>query len=142
MITNTLRLDAPPPALSGEIDWAQLVHHADGHSLTPLLYATWREAGQLERIPAAVRERMAQAYADNARRNENIRRELLELDRLLSEAGVPHLLLKGWSLIETLYPDPAQRVLYDHDFLVPAEQAETGHRGAASRRFPASARQG
>ncbi len=135
LITNTLRLDGPPPALSSEVDWAQLVYHADGHSLTPLLYTTWRDAGQLERIPAAVRERMAQAYADNAQRNENIRRELLELDRLLTGAGVPHLLLKGWSLIETLYPDPAQRVLYDHDFLVPAAQAEIGHRTLRAASF-------
>jgi len=135
LIANSLRLDAPPPALTGEVDWAQLVHHADGHSLTPLLYAAWREAGQLERIPAAIRERMAQAYADNARRNENIRRELLELDQLLSEAAVPHLILKGWSLIENLYSDPARRVLYDHDFLVPAGQAETGHRALQAAGF-------
>ena len=135
LIANSLRLDAPPPALTGEVDWAQLVHHADGLSLTPLLYAAWREAGQLERIPAAIRERMAQAYADNARRNENIRRELLELDQLLSEAAVPHLILKGWSLIENLYSDPARRVLYDHDFLVPAGQAETGHRALQAAGF-------
>jgi hypothetical protein len=135
LIANSLRLDAPPPTLTGEVNWAQLVHHADGHSLTPLLYAVWREAGQLERIPAAVRERMAQAYADNARRNENIRRELLELDQLLSEAAVPHLILKGWSLIENLYPDPAQRVLYDHDFLVPPDRAETGHRALQAAGF-------
>ncbi|MCK6629194.1 MAG: nucleotidyltransferase family protein [Anaerolineae bacterium] len=135
LIANSLRLDAPPPALTGEVDWARLVHHADGHSLTPLLYATWHEAGQLERIPAAVRERMAQAYADNARRNENIRAELLELDQLLSEAAVPHLILKGWSLIENLYSDPARRVLYDHDFLVPAGQAETGHRALQAAGF-------
>lgn len=135
LMTTALRLDAPPPALTGEVDWAQLVHHAGGHSLTPLLYATWREAGQLERIPAAIRERMAQAYADNARRNENIRAELLELDQLLSEAGVPHLILKGWSLIENLYSDLARRVLYDHDFLVPAGQAETGHRALQAAGF-------
>ncbi|GAB4425311.1 MAG: hypothetical protein Fur0044_23440 [Anaerolineae bacterium] len=135
LIANSLRLDAPPPALTGEVDWAQLVHHADGHSLTPLLYAAWREAGQLGRIPAAIRERMAQAYADNARRNENIRRELLELDQLLSEAGVPHLILKGWFLIENLYPDPARRVLYDHDFLVPADRAEIGHRALQAAGF-------
>lgn len=135
LMTTALHLDAPPPALTGEVDWAQLVHHADGHSLTPLLYAAWREAGQLERIPAAIRERMAQAYADNARRNENIRAELLELDQLLSEAAVSHLILKGWSLIENLYPDPAQRVLYDHDFLVPADRAEIGHRALQAAGF-------
>jgi hypothetical protein len=127
LITSALRLDAPTPPIEGEVDWEQLVYHADGHSLTPLLYATWRDAGQLHCLPSLIGERMAQAYADNARRNLNIRQELLELNQILTEAGVPHLLLKGWFLIENLYPDPAQRVLYDHDFLVPADRAEIGH---------------
>jgi hypothetical protein len=135
LITNSLRLDGPPSPLNDEVDWDRLVHHADGHSLTPLLYATWRDAGQLDRLPGAIRERMAQAYADNAHRNTYIRQELLELDEILTGAGVPHLILKGWSLIETLYPDPAQRVLYDHDFLVPAERAETGHKALREAGF-------
>jgi hypothetical protein len=139
LIANSLRLDAPAPPLEGAVDWAQLLHHADGHSLTPLLYTVWRDTGQLDRIPFAFRQRVAQAYADNARRNSYIRQELLELDGLLTGAGVPHLLLKGWSLIENLYPDPAQRVLYDHDFLVPADRAERGHhalRAAGFRPLP------
>jgi hypothetical protein len=135
LIAAALRLDAPATKIEAEVDWAQLVHHADGHSLTPLLYATWRDADQLEQIPLAVRERMAQAYAANALRNTYIRQELIELDQLLTEANVPHLLLKGWSLIETLYPDPAQRVLYDHDFLVPADRAEIGHRALQAAGF-------
>lgn len=139
LITNSLRLDTPAPSIEKEVDWPQLAHHADGHSLTPLLYATWRDAGQLDRVPLAIRQRMAQAYADNALRNNYIRQELVELDQLLTEVSVPHLLLKGWSLIENLYPDPAQRVLYDHDFLVPANRAEAGHyalRAAGFRPLP------
>ena len=73
LIVNALRLDAPTPQIEGEIDWEQLVHHADGHSLTPLLYATWRDVGQLDHLPPAIRDRMAQAYADNALRNLNTR---------------------------------------------------------------------
>lgn len=135
LIANSLRLDAPAPPIEGAVDWAQLLHHADGHSLTPLLYTIWRDSGQLDRLPPAVCQQMAQAYADNAARNQNIRQELVELDGLLTGAGVPHLLLKGWSLIETLYPDPTQRVLYDHDFLVPADQAEAGHRALRAAGF-------
>jgi hypothetical protein len=126
-IANALRLDTSLPQIGGEINWEQLVHHADGHSLTPLLYATWREAGQLDHLRPAIRDRMAQAYADNALRNTYIRQELLDIHQILIEAGVPHLLLKGWSLIENLYPDPARRVLYDHDFLVPSDCAQRGH---------------
>lgn len=135
LIANSLRLDAPAPLLQGAVDWAQLLDHADGHSLTPLLFTIWRDSAQLDPLPSAVRERMAQAYADNAVRNQTIRQELVELDRLLTRAEVPHLLLKGWSLIDALYPDPAQRVLYDHDFLVPTDRAEAGHRALRTAGF-------
>ncbi len=134
-MADTLRLDARRPAWPAALDWEQLLHHADGHSLTPLLYATWREAGQLDSLPPATRQRLAQAYTDNARRNEYIRGELLELDQILTAAGVPHLLLKGWSLIENFYPDPASRVLYDHDFLVPAGLAQAGHQALQAAGF-------
>lgn len=127
IIAKWLRLEAKPARLEPNIDWPQLVHHADGHSLTPLLFATWREGGLLGQLPPDIRDRMAQAYANNALRNRHIRRELLELHELLAETGVPHLVLKGWPLVERLYTDPAHRVLYDHDFLVPAGQAGTAH---------------
>lgn len=140
LMTDSLRLDRQPPPLPGDVDWPQLAHHADGHSLTPLLYATWREAGLLDRLPDEIRARLARAYADNERRNRHIRQEFLEVHHLLAEAGVPHLALKGWPLVEQLYPEPAQRVLYDHDFLVPPDRAEQGWqalRAAGFRPLPA-----
>lgn len=134
-IVNSLRLDQPIPHPPPDLDWPQLVHHADGHSLTPLLYDTWREAGVLESIPPDIRRRMAQAYHDNAQRNSYIRAELLEIQQILAKANVPYLLLKGWPLVEQLYPNPAQRVLYDHDFLVPASRAAAGHQALQAAGF-------
>lgn len=116
-------------------DWVRLADHADAHSLTPILYSTWAD-----RVPQSIRDRFARAYRDNEIRNTHIKNELLEIHHLLDQAGVPHILLKGWSLIERLYLDPAQRVLYDHDFLVPENCAQIGHealRDAGFRPLPA-----
>lgn len=135
LIASSLHLNAPSVHLAGGIDWPQLLHHADGHSLTPLLYAVWREAGLLDQIPVEALDRLARAYTDNAERNSYIRRELLEIHTILTEADVPHLVLKGWPLVERLYTDPAQRVLYDHDFLVPVERAEAGQRALRAAGF-------
>lgn len=135
-IADTLRLDAavpplPPPGL----DWPALLNHADGHSLTPLLFARWRAAGLLDALPSDIRARAGQAHADNARRNQNIRAELVEIHQILAQADVPHLVLKGWPLVEQLYAHPAHRVLYDHDFLVPPHRAEAGHRALREAGF-------
>jgi hypothetical protein len=141
LITSTFRLSATPADILARlgsthgVDWEMLVHHADGHSLTPLLYDTWRQAQALEFIPAQIRQRMAQAYGDNAARNQNIRTEFVEIQRILTQARVPHIVLKGWPLVERLYPDPAHRVLYDHDFLVPPEQAQAGYRALRAAGF-------
>ncbi|MDH3674366.1 MAG: nucleotidyltransferase family protein [Anaerolineae bacterium] len=128
VMAASLRVDDPLFDMPADLDWSQLVHHADGHSLTPLLYATWRQAGLLAQLPAEVRRRMARAYEDNARRNLYIREELLEIHQMLAGVAVDQLVLKGWPLVEQLYPDPAQRVVYDHDFLVRADQAELAYR--------------
>lgn len=129
LITGCLSLTAAPADVyrsvlaAGDVDWEILVHHADGHSLTPLLYDTWRDVGALDLLPVAIVDRMAQAFTDNDHRNDFIREEVVEIHRILERASVPHLLLKGWPLVEQLYGEAAHRVLYDHDFLVPAGQA-------------------
>ena len=79
-------------------------------------------------MPAEARATLAKAYADNAVRNAAIRGELLDVHQILAGVQVPHIVLKGWPLVERLYTDPAQRFMSDQDFLVPAHRAETGHR--------------
>jgi len=141
LITASLSLSATPADIlmrlgaTDEIDWEMLVHHADGHSLTPLLYDTWRQARTLEFLPPQIRQRMGQAYEDNAARNRNIRTEFVEIQRILTQVRVPHLVLKGWPLVERLYLDPAHRVLYDHDSLVPAEKVQAGYEALLSAGF-------
>lgn len=48
--------------------------------------------------------------------------ELSEMRRVLDEAGIPYMPLKG-TVIRDLYPDPAMRVSCDIDILVPKERA-------------------
>ena len=141
LIVSTLNLSVTSTAVAarlaaaGDIDWPALVDHADGHSLTPLLYDVWQQAGALQFIPPDITARLARAYVDNAARNEQICQELLEIHHLLNAAGVPHLILKGWPLVERLYLKPAQRVLYDHDFLVPPDLAQAGQQALLAAGF-------
>jgi hypothetical protein len=146
LLVSPLRLDATPEsaraalAAAGDENWAALLHHADAHTMAPLLYDAWRQAGALDLLPAEPRERLAKAYADNQLRNSRIRGELLDVHQLLTAAQVPHLVLKGWPLVERLYADPAQRFMSDQDFLVPAGRALVGHqalRAAGFRPLPA-----
>lgn len=146
LMVSPLRLDASAAgaraalAAAGEVDWAVLLRHADAHTLAPLLYDAWRQAGALDQVPAEPRAQLAKAYADNKLRNSRIRAELLDVHQLLNDAQAPHLVLKGWPLVERLYTDPAQRFMSDQDFLVPLDRALAGHqalRAAGFRPLPA-----
>ena len=146
LLTSALRLDAAPAAVAAEVaaaatqvDWRRLLRHADAHTLAPLLYTAWRDADALAAVPPEPRAALAKAYADNAVRNAAIRGELLDVHQILSQAVVPHIVLKGWPLVERLYTDPAQRFMSDQDFLVPASRAQAGHsalRAAGLRPLP------
>ena len=136
-IVDSLRLDsfATNVDLPAEVDWAALIDHADAHSLTPMLWSAWSRSTWLRRIPFETLERVARALRDNMNRQSNIKAEFLEIDALLTAAQVPHITLKGYPLAEHLYTDPAHRVIYDHDFLVPPQAAATGHQALLAAGF-------
>lgn len=142
LITAALQVNATPDLgfAADEVDWPTLLDHADAHSLTPLLWSQWQGLPGARRLPLAIQDRLARALHDNESRQANVCAELLEISSLLTQVNVPHLVLKGYPLAERLYQSPAHRVIYDHDFLVPAELAEGGHHAllqAGFRRLPA-----
>lgn len=112
---DAARLDA---ALSvPALDWNDALYLADGHGITPLLYRLWGAHGLIDRLPPEIQTRLAQAYRDNATRNADARREFRELAAMMQEIRVETIVLKGLPLLDQLYADPAERVLYDFDLL-------------------------
>jgi hypothetical protein len=126
-LADSLRLDSAVPAPPEATDWPALLDHADAHSLTPLLWQVWQGCDWVSRVPTESRERMAKALGDNAVRQTRVKSELLEIVSLLEDARVPFIVLKGYPLAERLYEHASHRVIYDHDFLVPAALARAGH---------------
>lgn len=98
-------------------DWDDVLYLADGHGITPLLYRLWSRLGLLSFLSVTAQERMALAYTDNATRNADARREFRELMLLMDAARVETIVMKGLPLLDQLYADPAERVLYDFDLL-------------------------
>jgi hypothetical protein len=135
LLTDSLRLDSPSGEPPPDLDWPALLDHADAHSLTPLLCRVWSGAEWWRRLPTEIKGRLEKALSDNEARQGRVRVELTEAASILDQARVPHIVLKGIPLAERLYSDLAERVIYDHDFLVPAEAAEWGHRALIAAGF-------
>jgi hypothetical protein len=110
-----------------DLNWNLFFHYADGHGVTPLIAERWRMLGVLEHLPDAERLRVLKAYRDNAERNQIIRDEVREYWRVIGQAGIEVILLKGWVLVEMLYESPALRQIVDMDMLAcDVDQARHG----------------
>ena len=69
--------------------------------------------------PRSVRERLGGLAKINAFRNTLLTEELVRVLKLLADAGIPTIPLKGVTLAQSLYGDPALRACVDLDILVP-----------------------
>jgi Uncharacterised nucleotidyltransferase len=69
--------------------------------------------------PPSVRERLGGLVKINAFRNTLLTEELVRVLKLLADRGIPTIPLKGVTLAQSLYGDPALRACVDLDILVP-----------------------
>jgi hypothetical protein len=108
--------------LAGPLHWPRLFERAKRYGIFPLLYAALQTLG-FAGVPDPVCSEWTKIFRFNAIQNELLGRELARILRLLDDAGIPVMPLKGIALGESLYGDPALRVCADIDVLVPPRHA-------------------
>jgi len=105
------------------VDWPAVVSIADRHFLLPLLHSSLKAKNLDALLPHDLRDTLSTLYHLNLRRNERLKLQLNQVLRWLNAAGVVPVLLKGAAvLFSDLYPDPACRMMFDLDLLVPKAQ--------------------
>jgi hypothetical protein len=129
-------MSPPPPRRSAPVDRAALaaviagnrplpapddlaawLRAAEPEGVAPLLAWRYRETGE-GALPAVAREMLRLAVAHELRADAAERRAV----RLLTEAGIPFLVLKGAALARWLYPAPYLRLRSDLDLLFPRRE--------------------
>ncbi len=108
--------------LAGPLEWPRLFERARTYEVFPLLYASLRTFG-FPCVPDSVRSEWTKLFNFNAIQNELLGTESARILRLLSDAGMPVMPLKGIALAESLYGDAAFRACADIDVLVPPRYA-------------------
>jgi len=101
-----------------EEEWDQLLRLARNHRLLARLEPLARDQGIWHDLPERARDniRGAQAWVDHFQLR--IRRELMEVRKVLRHLGVPLLLLKGAAYMAAGLPPARGRSLSDLDLLV------------------------
>jgi hypothetical protein len=83
--------------LASPLQWPLVLERAYPHQVYPLLYRNLCELG-FPGVPPAIQAELKRAYLANALRNQLFAEELARLLKLLAEAGIPVIPLKGVTL--------------------------------------------
>jgi hypothetical protein len=118
---GALQLQGPDTDALRSLDdagWNELLRLCDSLQLTlPLALRSCKE------LPVWVRERLARNLADTLRRFASVQTTYREAAAALAHAGVPQLVLKGFTLSPDYVRAPQFRMQGDIDFYTPREYA-------------------
>lgn len=127
LLSPARRIDASRIAAFDADAWLALHALARQYRVEPLLHWQLTRARADLPIPEDLRAATARALRKSLMRSLALQAELLKVHRLLAQAGIPHLMLKGAYLAWHAYPHPALRPMRDLDVLVAPERALEAH---------------
>jgi hypothetical protein len=108
------------PAAVPKAAWPEIIDTARRHGLGPMLFRICKKAGVLDAVPHP--EDLRRAAWAAAARHALLETALLTTGRVLNQADIPAVWLKGIVLARTVYPGPWLRPMSDLDVLIPKEK--------------------
>jgi hypothetical protein len=104
--------------LAEGVDWEHLLHLAEFHGVAPLVAHNLVGEGWHHQIPQSYRERFERTCHSTLYKNVVLSTELTKILSAFNHRGIAVIPLKGTTLAEALYDNPALRVIADMDILV------------------------
>ena len=134
LIARTLALDLHPDR-AGEIvknlpvketHWQLLVKTGSDNMVLPSFFLALQRHNLLQHLPADLQQYLQQILELNRERNLNVIRQAGEVRDLLKMNDIPCLFMKGTgNILDGLYSDMGERMVYDLDVLVPEDKMLT-----------------
>ena len=111
--------------LLGEVtDWPAMVKLINAHGIIALAAYTIKEAGLGKQIPANSMTILENGNMQSMVRNAWLTERWKEVNAILCNAGIKHILLKGMALEHTLYGSRGLRQMTDNDILIKPEETK------------------
>lgn len=104
-------------------DWNQLVQLINEHGIIAFAAYNIREADLSGLIPKQTLARIENGYIKSIVRNSWLTERWKEVNFILSEAGIKHILLKGMALEHTIYESKGLRQMNDVDIFLKKHEA-------------------
>ncbi|RPI25576.1 MAG: hypothetical protein EHM61_14015 [Acidobacteria bacterium] len=105
-------------------DWRLMARIATAERVAPLLYAFSRSNACAAGFPADLVAQLARSYYQSCAYNALHFKRIREISNILSQRGIPFVLLKGSALGPALYGSPALRPMGDIDLLVQSDKLD------------------
>jgi hypothetical protein len=109
--------------LGGVEDWHKLTEQINAHGIIALAAYNIKEAGLETKVPADAMAMLENGYLQSVVRNTWLTEHWKEVNTILSEAGIKHVLLKGMALEHTIYGSRGLRQMNDNDILLKREDS-------------------
>ncbi len=103
--------------------WQRNFHWLDASGLALYFLGKLRELQIEEAVPEFVLSQLKRRHADNERRTAWLFDEFVQLNAVLTNAGVRYVNLKGFTYVPDYCPDPSLRYQMDCDFLIEERDA-------------------
>jgi hypothetical protein len=100
------------------VDWQSFLKLINDHGIIALAAYNIREAGLSDQIPADAMAYLNRGFMQNVIRNTWLTERWKEVNAMLSDAGISHILLKGMALDHTIYGSGGLRQMNDNDILI------------------------
>jgi hypothetical protein len=108
------RVDLPEFSQS---EWKAALYYFDRNQLTLALRSKLN-------LPESIQKRLDKNLAENQQRIERMKTAFSSAEKVLTEANVEFVILKGFANWEQFSPDPASRIQYDLDLFCPTGAVE------------------
>lgn len=107
---------------SGNINWNNFFRTGSNHLVLQTLYRIYKTHNLTDLLPKDAEAELKMIYDLNQERNSQILKQAVEISRILKDAGMKPVFLKGVGhIMNGIYPDPAERLLADIDILLPKD---------------------
>ena len=107
-------------------DWHRMIKLINDHGIIALAAYNIKEAGLGEMVPEYAKRLLEDGKRQSMIRNAWLTERWKEIDKILSEAGIKHVLLKGMALEYTVYGGQGLRQMNDNDIFINPEDSING----------------
>lgn len=105
------------------LEWKEIVGLINSHGIIALAAYNLKESGLEKEIPEKAWVVIENGYRQSIVRNSWLTERWKEVNKILGDAGIKHIVMKGMALEHTLYGSLGLRQMTDNDILLKREEA-------------------